>query len=75
MKHRLMKKLGDVFCDIGKYMLTVVPFTYLMSEKPGELYIAITTTISGVLFILYGLYFISHSDSVSVSGKKKKKTK
>ena len=67
------KKAGDVLCDIGKYMLTVVPFSYFLSDKPAAVWIVIGTAFFGVLFILFGLYFVKHAESKSVLGKGKKK--
>ena len=52
------KKAGDVLCDIGKYMLTVVPFSYFLSDKPSAVWIVIGTAFFGVLFILFGLYTV-----------------
>ncbi len=67
-------KFGDVLCDIGKYMLTVVPFTYFMGESKGAIYIAITMVVMGMLIVASGLYFTKKSESASVSetGKKRK---
>lgn len=67
------KKIGDLLCDIGKYMLTVVPFSFMLSDKPGLLYVTIITTFSGIVLILFGLYFIKHSESVSASGNAQKR--
>ena len=67
------KKLGDLLCDIGKYMLTVIPFTYIMADKPAVLYVVISTAVSGVSLILSGLYFISHSGKKVSAGTSKKR--
>ena len=67
------KKVGVVLCDIGKYMLTVVPFSYFLSDKPDAVWIVIGTAFFGVLFILFGLYFVKHAESKSVLGKGMKK--
>ena len=66
-------KFGDVLCDIGKYMLTVVPFTYLMGDSTGTLYIAITMVVMGMLIIASGLYFTKKSESVSSNANSKKR--
>lgn len=66
-------KFGDVLCDIGKYMLTVVPFTYFMGESKGAIYIAITMVVMGMLIVVSGLYFTKKSESASVSGTGKKR--
>ena len=67
-------KVGDVFCDMGKYMLTVIPFTYFMSDKDGILSIIIVLVFVGVLFLLFGLYFVSHySSSEAMSGNSHKR--
>lgn len=68
------KKAGDVLCDIGKYMVTVIPFSYFISDKPGTLYIIIGMTVFGLLFILYGLYLTKQIDNKKISGNKEKKT-
>ena len=62
------RKVGDVFCDMGKYMLTVIPFTYFMSDKDGILSIIMVLVFVGILFLLFGLYFVSHSSSETMSG-------
>ncbi len=67
------KKVGDVLCDIGKYMLTVIPFTYFMADKPGALYVLIVTAIVGVFMIIFGIYFISHSASQEIKGNSQRK--
>ena len=67
------KKAGDVLCDIGKYMLTVVPFSYFLSDKPSAVWIVIGTAFFGVLFILFGLYFVKYAESETEFGKGKKK--
>ena len=68
------KKMGDILCDIGKYMVTVVPFGYFFSDKPYTLPIIIGTAFFGFLFILFGLYFTKRIDdkSISTSSNKKK---
>ncbi len=68
------RKLGDVLCDIGKYMLTVIPFTYFMSDKDGILSIIMVLVFVGILFLLFGFYFVSHSSSYEmISGKSHKR--
>ena len=62
------KKIGEVLCDVGKYMLTVIPFTYFMADKPDTLYVLIATAFTGFCFIVFGIYFVSHSASKEVSG-------
>ena len=69
----IRKKIGDVLCDIGKYMLTVIPFTYLMSDKPGGFYVTIATAVFGVLLVILGLYFIRHSSPFAVKGNSSKR--
>ena len=66
------KKLGDVLCDIGKYLLTVIPFTYFMDDKPYVIYILLSTATGGLAFIIFGIYFTSYSSDI-VSGKTKKR--
>ena len=68
------KKMGDILCDIWKYMVTVVPFGYFFSDKPYTLPIIIGTAFFGFLFILFGLYFTKRTDdkSISTSSNKKK---
>ncbi len=66
-------KFGDLLCDIGKYMLTVVPFTYLMGENLDTLLIAITMVVMGMLIVASGLYFTKKSESTSISGNSKKR--
>ena len=37
----LRQKGGDILCDIGKYLVTAVPLTYILSEKFESYLIAI----------------------------------
>ena len=70
------KKLGDILCDLGKYMLTVVPFSYLISDKPSVIYIIVGTTLFGLLMIIFGLYFVKNvkrRQTTGQAGKKKVK--
>ena len=67
------KKIGEILCDVGKYMLTVIPFTYFMADKPGTLYVLIATAFAGFFLIVFGIYFVSHSASKEVSGNSHKK--
>ncbi|MBR1503694.1 MAG: hypothetical protein IJ618_07430 [Prevotella sp.] len=66
------KKLGDVLCDIGKYLLTVIPFSYFMADRPNVVYVLLSTAIGGVAFIIFGIYFNSYASDL-VSGKTKKR--
>jgi hypothetical protein len=70
---QVKKKIGDVLCDIGKYMLTVIPFTYMMSDKPAISYVVIMMAFWGLLFILFGLFFIKKSESKDIRGNSRKK--
>ncbi|MBR1519758.1 MAG: hypothetical protein IJ635_00795 [Bacteroidaceae bacterium] len=68
------KKIGDILCDIEKYMVTVVPFGYFFSDKPYALYVIVGTAFFGFLFILFGLYYTKKPDDKSIStasGKRK----
>ena len=67
------KKIGEILCDVGKYMLTVIPFTYFMADKPGTVYVLIATAIAGFFLIIFGIYFVSHSKSKEVFGNSRKK--
>ena len=67
------RKLGDILCDIGKYLLTVIPFTYLMADRAGAVYVILATALCGLLLICFGLYFVEHSVSVKSTGNSKKK--
>ena len=69
------KKLGDVLCDLGKYMLTVVPFSYFISDKPDTLYIVISIVVFGLLLILFGLYFIKQPEEKTTGTSKKRNIK
>ena len=62
------KKAGDVLCDIGKYMLTVVPFSYFVTDKPDALYVIIGTAFFGFLFVLFGLYLSKEKKDRHYSG-------
>ena len=64
------KKLGDVICDVGKYMLTVIPFSYFLSDRPSMVYVVISAAVFGVLLTILGLYFVG-----SVNSKKNGSTK
>ena len=68
------KKVSDVLCDMGKYMVTVVSFSYFLSDKPDMLYVVIGMSVFGILFILFGLYFAKYGKdaSTTTSGQKKK---
>ena len=65
--------MGDVLCDIGKYMLTVIPFTYVMADRPSIPYVIATTAFFGLLFIIFGLYFVKVSETNAFGQKAKKK--
>lgn len=67
------KKIGEVLCDIGKYMLTVIPFTYFMADKPETVFVLIATAIIGSFLIVFGIYFVSHSTSIAESGNSRKR--
>lgn len=67
------RKLGDLLCDIGKYLLTVLPLTYFMSELEGFIYVLCVTALVGVGFIIYGLYFIGMSSGNAASGTARKR--
>jgi len=67
------KKLGDLLCDIGKYLITVVPLSYFLSDKVDVIYVVIGTAFFGLLLILFGLYFIKSSENMTVSKTKQKR--
>ncbi|MBQ7571659.1 MAG: hypothetical protein IJT19_05400 [Bacteroidaceae bacterium] len=67
------EKFGDLLCDIGKYMLTVVPFTYFLGDSSGTLLIAITMVVMGMLIVASGLYFTKKSESASIRGNSRKR--
>lgn len=69
------KKLADVLCDFGKYIATAVPLGYFIADKPGVGYLVIATTISGVLFITYGLILTKYAEEYSVKNGKSHKRK
>ena len=73
MDSQQKKKLGDVLCDIGKYMLTVVPFSFFISDKPDTLFVIIGTASFGFLFILFGLYFVKYGKQTDITRKGQKK--
>ena len=74
MNEKQRQKIGDVLCDIGKYMITVVPFSYFVSDTPNAIYILIGTAFFGFLFVLFGLYFIKNRTPkvTNVNSEKKK---
>lgn len=74
MNEKQRQKIGDVLCDIGKYMITVVPFSYFVSDNPNAIYILIGTAFFGFLFVLFGLYFIKNRTPkvTNVNSEKKK---
>ncbi len=67
------KKTGDILCDVGKYLLTVIPFTYFMSDRPSIIYVLLATAIAGVAFVTFGVYLssIGH-ESITGSSKRRK---
>ena len=69
------KKLGDVMCDIGKYLLTVIPFTYFMSDMPNVIYVLLATAVAGVMFIIFGVYLTSFASKMTIGNSKKRKVK
>ena len=73
MDSQQKKKVGDVLCDIVKYMLTVVPFSFVVSDKPDTLYVIIGTAFFGFLFVLFGLYFVKQGNNATVINKGSKK--
>ena len=73
MDYAQKKKAGDVLCDIGKYMLTVVPFSYFVADKPDAMYVIIGTAFFGFLFVLFGLYLSKEKKDKRVSGTSEKR--
>ena len=71
----LRQKGGDILCDIGKYLVTAVPLTYILSEKFESYLIVIVTSLSGLILILFGLYFIRRSESETMKKGRIKKIK
>jgi len=69
------KKLGDILCDIGKYLLTVIPFTYFMSDRPSVVYVLLATAIAGAAFIIFGVYLSSVGSESSTGRSKRRKVK
>ena len=67
------KKLGDLLCDTGKYLVTVVPLTYVLSDKFDSLYVILFSAFVGVLFVIFGLFFIHHSETSAMTGSGKVK--
>ncbi len=75
MNALLRRKGGDILCDIGKYMITAVPLTYILSEKFESYLIVIVTSLTGLVLILFGLYFIRKSETETVKKGKVRKVK
>jgi hypothetical protein len=73
MDERQKNKAGDVLCDVGKYMLTAVPLSYFLSDKPGSAYVIFGTAVFGFLFILFGLYFVKSAELTKQQSKGKKR--
>ena len=73
MESAQYKKLGDVLCDIGKYVATAVPLTYFVSDKPGMTYVIMGAALFSVMFICFGLYFTKKGDMYSATGKSNKR--
>ena len=68
------KKTGDLLCDTGKYLVTVVPLTYVLSDKYDSVYVIVFSAFFGLLFVIFGLFFIKHSEmkKPTSTGKVKK---
>ena len=71
------KKLADVFCDFGKYIATAVPLAIYVADKSGIGYVVIATTLSGVLFVSFGLYIgkLAEKGDGDLSNARKRKVK
>lgn len=57
------RKTGDLLCDTGKYLITVVPLTYVLSDKYDSIYVIVFSAFFGFLFVVFGLFFIRHSET------------
>lgn len=74
MDEKQKNKLGDVLCDVGKYMLTVVPFGYFFSEQRYAVLIIIAVAVSGACLVFLGLKLVKKTDeSVTVNNASSKK--
>ena len=69
------KKTGDILCDVGKYLLTVIPFTYFMSDRPSIIYVLLATAIAGVAFVTFGVYLTSIGHESITGNSKRRKVK
>ena len=67
------KKVGDLMCDIGKYMVTVIPFTYFLQQPDDMVYVISATAVVGVLLMIFGIHFVSQSAVNAVSGNARKR--
>lgn len=69
------KKIGDVLCDIGKYMLTVVPFGYFFSEQDNAALIVAAVAFAGIFFITSGILVMKKCKDTNVTNSKTVKKK
>ena len=56
------KKTGDLMCDIGKYIATAVPLSYVVADKPYMWLVVVIAAFSGFSFIIFGLYFVKKAE-------------
>ena len=75
MTQEQRKQLADVLCDLGKYIATAIPVAYFVANKPGIGYVMMATIFFGLLFVIFGLYFVKSSESNNLSNARKRKVK
>ena len=61
-------------CDIGKYIATAVPLSFVVADRPYMWLVVIVAAFSGLSFIIFGLYFVKKAESESnhAGGKRRR---
>lgn len=67
------RKIGDIFTDLGKYVLTAVPIAFFVSSAHEISWIVLVIiSISGLLLCISGIYIINTADQLDANVTKRK---
>lgn len=68
-----IKKVGEIFVDLGKYVLTAVPIAYFVSSAHDLSWFTLTMiATSGILMCLAGIHIINTAENMEVKETTKK---
>jgi len=59
------RKVGDIFADLGKYVLTAVPIAYFVASNHEVFWISLSLiALWGILFCYIGVYIVNTADKL-----------